>query len=687
MMQDIVKYIVATLIAIGGISCTVSLFKYRQIVKKSAKLPGKLPVFVGAMKYISQVMLIFFVVGYIVGFVDVITGAADKINIFIGVVFFVAGVFTILLMQYLSHLVDSLSNYNDNLKNDVEAQTKELRHRDALLQIANMTASTLLASDTEDFDSDLHNSMGMLAKSVGVDRVFIWKNIKEDKEFFVSQIYGWPNGVNDNMNLRTYEEIAPGWDKILRQKKCINGPVTNFPEKDQVRFNDQSIVSIMVVPVFLKKTFWGFVSFEDCRSERDFSEAEEDIFRSVGLSYATGILRNEMTLSLIAAKEAADFSARAKSDFLSNMSHEIRTPINAITGMSAIASRTDDKERVRDCMAKIDVASHQLLGLINDILDMSKIEAGKMVLSSETFDVHATLQNVKSIIDVRASEKGLALNLDIADDVPNIYIGDEMRLTQILLNLLSNAVKFTPKGGKIDVDCRVRSIQEETCTLEFRITDTGIGISDEQKVRLFRAFEQAQNSTAKRYGGTGLGLAISKRIANMMNGDIEIESEVGKGSCFTVFLNMCLGSEHIVGDEDENDEVLERMYDGYTILLAEDIEINREIVITLLDEKNAKVVTAVDGVEVVNIFAEDPEKYDLILMDIQMPNMDGLTATKKIRALDNSKSKSIPILAMTANAFDEDVKQCLDAGMDGHIVKPIDIKQFFIELSRLLPQN
>ncbi|MDL2218617.1 response regulator, partial [Christensenellaceae bacterium OttesenSCG-928-M15] len=463
------------------------------------------------------------------------------------------------------------------------------------------------------------------------------------------------------------------------------GPVRDlFPDKQPYTFME-NVVAILIVPVFLKENFWGFVIFSDFRKEREFAEAEEGVLRSASLLLAAGILRNEMTLDLISAKEAADDSARAKSDFLSNMSHEIRTPINAITGMSAIASKTDDMGRVRDCMVKIDAASRQLLGLINDILDMSKIDAGKMELSYEPFRLHAALQNVKSIIGVRAAEKGLSLELHIGKGVPEVCVGDEMRLTQILLNLLSNAVKFTPKDGRVALEAELRTESNQRCTLAFHVRDTGIGISPEQQARLFRAFEQAETSTAKRYGGTGLGLVISKKIAELMEGDITLESAEGQGSCFTAYVTLHLGAEDMLKAVTDNKDVSNDMYDGCTVLLAEDIEINREIITTLLEEKNAVIDIAENGAEAVAAFGAQPDRYDMILMDVHMPEMNGLTATAKIRSMSNPRAKTIPILAMTANAFDEDVRQCMAAGMNGHIPKPIDVNQFFKEMARFLP--
>ena len=390
---------------------------------------------------------------------------------------------------------------------------------------------------------------------------------------------------------------------------------------------------------------------------------------------------NQQNEHLTELKELAEQASKAKSTFLSDMSHEIRTPINAITGMAAIARGTDNLEEIHNCLDKVDTASRQLLAIINDILDMSKIEANRMELAAETFDLRAMLSNIRSIIETSAAKKSQNLEILIPNDIPHVVMGDEIRLSQIFLNLLSNAVKFTPDNGNISLSIKPIESKNGAYVLEANIKDDGIGITQEQQSRLFNSFEQADKGISKRYGGTGLGLAISRSLAKLMNGDITLESEPGKGSCFTVSFCLQPGNESLL-----QQTAAAQSYDfsGRTALLAEDIAINREIVVALLKDSNIQVDCAENGQEAVDLFLANPERYDIIFMDIHMPVMDGYTATKIIRESELPTADTIPIMAMTANAFTEDVDSCYSAGMNDHIAKPVDFNLLFRKMARLM---
>jgi len=511
---------------------------------------------------------------------------------------------------------------------------------------------------------------------------------------------------------------------------------------------------------------------------------------------------------------------RAKSEFLSRMSHEMRTPMNAIIGMTKIAETTDDVTRIKYCLDTIGVSSEHLLGIINDILDMSKIEAGKFELENVSMNIEKMLMKVCNIVADNMEKKDQKFSVVLSKDLNLSYIADDLRLSQVLTNLLSNAVKFTPEGGKITLRVIETGRNERTNTLQFSITDTGIGMTGEQISRLFNAFEQADGSVSRRYGGTGLGLVISKNIIEKMGGRIWVDSKPGVGSTFSfeVSLERASHQDTIIFDgihpEDirllivENDEDIRKQFlsitdsfginadfatnisetialveesereghvydiifldyempgaDGISfvnelsnrvdkntviiittywerfrieqfatknnltrvitkplfpspvldsinevvgttlksldiktdkageapdlsdihILIAEDVDINREIFMALLENTRVSIDIAENGLIAVAKFEENPDKYDLIIMDIQMPEMDGYQATGVIREMDLPRAKTIPIIAMTANAFKEDIERCLESGMNDHLAKPIDEKAVIEKIVR-----
>jgi CheY-like chemotaxis protein/two-component sensor histidine kinase len=392
------------------------------------------------------------------------------------------------------------------------------------------------------------------------------------------------------------------------------------------------------------------------------------------------------------AKERTEQASRAKSNFLASMSHEIRTPLNAIIGMTNIAKTSGDSKRKDYCLDKVESASVHLLGIINDILDMSKIEEDKFELSCTEFEFSAMIERVISIFEFRLGEKKQKLVINRDPSVPARIITDEQRLAQVITNLIGNAIKFTPEKGKITLSIRRIEPQsgpkdENFCTLEITVTDTGIGIPKEQQSKLFASFVQVDSSVARKFGGTGLGLAISKKIVELMDGEIRIESEETKGSSFIVTIRAEVPAVPVVETSTADLSAASGTppdYSGKCILLAEDVEINREIVLTILEPLGLKVIEAEDGQKAFDLFRANPDGFDLIFMDIHMPGIDGYESARMIRAFGHPSAKTVPIIAMTANVFREDVERCLAAGMNSHIGKPLDFDAVMAALEKYL---
>jgi len=548
-------------------------------------------------------------------------------------------------------------------------------------------------------------------------------------------------------------------------------------------------------------------------SQRFFDAIESvvisGLFVGIVILFQSSVYETEKQKSIQASK--------AKSDFLSNMSHEMRTPMNAIIGMTSIGKNSDDALKKDYAFEKIEEASTHLLGVINDILDMSKIEANKLELSITNFDFEKMLRKVTNVVNFRIDERQQNFYVDIDSAIPRSLIGDDQRIAQVVTNLLSNAVKFTPVQGTIRMSAKLIKQEGSMNEIQIEVRDTGIGITPEQQSRLFNSFEQAESGTSRNYGGTGLGLAISKRIVEMMGGTIWVESELGQGSLFAfTFLAESVVSEQpglldpgvnwnnvrvlVVDDvpevldyfadiarrlglhcdtapgskealdmisqngeydiyfidwkmpgmdgieltrhikannakrsvvimitatewslieveaksagvdkylqkplfpssiadcineciglpahkKDEAGEEAADDFSGRCVLLAEDIDINREILLALLEPTKLVIDCAENGSEAVNMFKGAPDKYDMIFMDVQMPLMDGYAATQAIRALDVPRGSNIPIIAMTANVFREDIEKCLQAGMDGHVGKPLNLEEVLEKLREYL---
>ena len=380
---------------------------------------------------------------------------------------------------------------------------------------------------------------------------------------------------------------------------------------------------------------------------------------------------NKQLRRAIASKEKA---AAAKSQFLANMSHDIRTPINGIMGMLEIIRKTKgNQDKEEECLDKIEVSSKLLLSLVNDVLDMAKLDTDAVVLSHEPFNLDRICNETVEAVSFQAEEAGLEVTGEHDDYTGINILGSPLHLKKILINLFSNSVKYNKPNGKIHMSMKTLERTEDTITCEFKIRDTGVGMSQEfVEKKLFHPFVQADTSSRSNYTGTGLGMSIVKQLIDKMGGTISVESELGEGSCFTVVIPFEIDHEASLkqSEEAENADI-----SGLNIMVAEDNELNMEIIEFLLTEQGAHVEKVQNGQEALDKFeGSEAGTYDVILMDLMMPVMDGISATKAIRASKHAEAETIPIIAMTANAFYEDERKCLDAGMNAHLAKPLDMK-------------
>ncbi|MDR2547697.1 MAG: response regulator [Lachnospiraceae bacterium] len=730
---------------------------------------------------------------------------------------------SITLARVVYHGDFIIAEYAQDMRRHLTMMT-EIEYRDNLLYAVNQASAILLNCDMDTFEEAIMESIKLMALAVNVDRMYIFRNFSEAGMLFCTQLYEWAENVEAQHGkeatiMMPYHGNITRWEEILKSGMSISGNVSDFPLEEQVLMRSQDIISILVEPIFINEELWGFIGFDMCHRERVFTEEEESYLRSGGLLFANAWLRNRMirdikntSHELELALDQATVSSKAKGDFVSSMSHEMRTPLNAIIGMTSIGRKANSIEQKNHALHKIEDASSHLLGVINDVLDMAKIEANKLELSTEEFCLEQMLRKVLSVVGFRMREKEHTFSIDIDHQLPQFFVGDDQRLAQVITNLLSNASKFTDKKGRISFRVMKADEQDGIYTLRFEIEDNGIGIAPEQHDRLFQAFSQAESGISRTYGGTGLGLALCKRIVELMGGEIWLESEIDIGSkfiftikakrsnlslesllhtkvskrslrvlavdddvtvrkhiklildsiainCHTApggrealdmirvngdydiylidwrmpemdgieltqqiikdnaeaflvlisadwtvdevetlevridkFLSKPLFSSDIVdcinefieSDGSHTDQftaaVASGRFRGKKLLLAEDIELNIEIIFALLEDTGIEIDVASNGKKAYEMVKNDVNRYQMIFMDVHMPVMDGLEATRRIRNLPSETAKTLPIVAMTAEVFTDDVHACFAAGMNDHLGKPLDVKQVFAKL-------
>ena len=583
-----------------------------------------------------------------------------------------------------------------------------IEKRDYLLNTINDVSGIMLQSEINGFAKDLHNSMKMLGQSVGVDRISVWKNHDggSGKGLCYSQIFEWRDGVEppeDKAGMtesyrtekepRVYREKAPDWERQFSRGNSISVLVKDMKSPEYDHFSPQGLLSIFAAPVFINNNFWGFVSYDNYNCEHSFTEDEQIIMRSGGMVFTNALLRNEMTLNirdysdkLEDALKEAQKSSNAKSDFLANMSHEMRTPLNAIIGLSELSLESDRLSGEDESnLEKINSSGATLLGIVNDILDISKIEAGKMELVTVDYAVPSLINDTITQNIMRIGEKPIRLKLDLEQNMFMNLHGDELRVKKIMNNLLSNAIKYTDEG---EVELSIRCIRENgTVWLIIKVSDTGRGIKPDNIAKLFSDYAQLDLEYTRQIEGTGLGLPITKKLAEMMNGSVEVESEYGKGSVFTVRIAQKFISEETIGQgivenlqnfsysdsRRSKSGRLNRISMPYArVLVVDDNVTNLDVAKGLIKPYGIKIDCATSGQQSIDIIQAEKVRYDAIFMDHMMPGMDGIEAANLIREIDSEYARNIPVIALTANAIAGNEQMFLEKGFQAFLSKPID---------------
>ena len=583
----------------------------------------------------------------------------------------------------------------------------EIDRKNNLLKTVNPVAMTLLAAaDDEKLEDSLIPAMEHICKFMDVDAVGIWQNEMTDDELYFLLKYRHPGGTGGQKAQPAFPYTAlPGWKDKFLYGECVNAPLKDLSPVEQKFFASYKIKSILIIPLFLQDHFWGLFIVDNCRRERIFTGEEIHLLRCAGLmmantvnqehifaGYIRDLKEHKATLAemqktkedLRLARDAAEAASFAKSAFLANMSHEIRTAMSSIMGFSELARDSYDQPETRDYLAKVEMNTEWLLQIINDILDVSKIESGKMELENIPFDMCELFAGCRTLILPKAIEKGIMLYFYAEPSVGSMLLGDPTRLRQVLVNFLSNAVRFT-NTGIVKFLAKIKQRDENTITIHFTIRDSGVGMTSEQVSKISDPFTWTEADMAHKYGGTGLGLAITKNIIELMGGVLSVESTPGVGSKFSFELTF----DMIEASDDEKltdkiifDEFEKPVFEG-DVLVCEDNVMNQQVICEHLARVGLKTAVAENGkagVEMVQRRLEKPQdqsggekQFDLILMDIHMPEMDGLEAAAKISRLNTG----IPIIASTANIMYNDKKIYKASGMNDCLSKPFTSQELW----------
>ncbi len=526
----------------------------------------------------------------------------------------------------------------------------------------------LINSESGALDEAIIKAFGVIADVFGVQRVHIWENEEVDGKFGAKQRYEWAEGVPALHDMpdaghMVYEEVAPDWPEILKSRKAVHGLVRDLPPTTQAGMQAQGIKSVLVVPIFVKEEFWGFLSLDNFKQERDYTRIERNALGVLGGRFASAFLKDE-------AYKNARQASEAKSDLIAGISHDDKNTINGIIHNAIKALKSDDTTVKDDAFRSILALAGSLLETKKDLLTHAKLDAGKVEVDNVDYNFRERLRAAGRPFEQKVANDRKTLSFFIDNKIPEFVYGDDIHMGRVVNNLISNAVKFIPAGsGTIFVNAVVNGEIDENGKFEtvIQVIDNGIGMSQEQQSRVFQKFEQAEKGTSRRYGGTGLGLSISKNLVELMGGEISVSSVEGQGTIFTIKLPTQVGQEP--PSVEKASPPAPNEFAGKKLLLVDDVEINLDITSEILAESGIEIDLAHDGQEAVEKLKASPNKYDVVFMDLHMPNMDGYEAAKAIREL----GVKVPIVAMSADNYAETFEECQSCGMNNHLPKPLEI--------------